>query len=309
MPEGTVVRIGTRQSPLALAQATGVLRRLQKLHPGQRFELVKIRTTGDVFKGIELFKKNGIGVFTKEIEKALLKRRIDLAVHSLKDLPTSMPPGLILAAVPKRLPANDVLISRKKVSLQTLPQQARVGTGSSRRAAQLLLARPDLRVVPIRGNLDTRVHKAIGGDLDAVVLAQAGLQRLGRYARHIKPIPEKLILPAVGQSALGIQARRGDRRALRLSAALNHSATRACVEAERHFLQVLGGGCRVPVGVSSRLRGGRLYFTGAIFSTRSARQVRGSFSVPAPQGAARARRLARQLLRKGGRALLAESRS
>jgi hydroxymethylbilane synthase len=304
------VRIGTRASRLALAQSGQIRSRLARLHPDVRFTLVKIKTAGDEFKGVELFRQTGIGVFTKAIEKKLLSGEIDLAVHSLKDVPTAMPKGLILAAVPKRESTRDALVSGRRYTLKTLPRGARVGTGSSRRAAQIRLRRPDVEVRAIRGNLDTRVAKALkNGELDAVVLAEAGLRRIKRYGAFRRAISETDMLPAVGQGALALQSRADDTRVRRLVAPLNDAPTARLVEAERIFLGVLGGGCRVPVGVSSRISGGRVQMTGAVFSTRSAEEIRGTFRVPAAKANAAAGLLAKQLLSKGARRLLREARS
>ena len=304
------IRIGTRASRLALAQAGEIRNQLTKLHPKERFKLVKIRTAGDEFKGVEIFKKTGIGIFTKAIEKKLLSGAIDLAVHSLKDLPTRLPAGLVLAAVPKRITARDVLISKKRYSLRSLPAGARVGTGSARRAAQIRLVRPDVQIVPMRGNLDTRISKSVRtGELEAVALAEAGLQRIGRYGQFLKPISESDMLPAVGQGALGIQARARDKYSRLLASALHSKSTALMVDAERTFLKTLGGGCRVPVGVMSRIEKDRLYFEGAVFSTVSSKVLRGSFLVRHALAQTSAKNLAKKLLKKGARQLLREARA
>lgn len=305
-----VVRIGTRASRLALAQAGEIRDRLARLHPGRRFRLVKIRTAGDEFKSVEIFKKTGTGVFTKAIETELLKKRVDLAIHSLKDLPTTLAKGLALAAVPKRRDTRDALVSKKRHTLRTLPSGARIGTGSERRAAQIRLARPDARVVAIRGNLDTRAAKALTtGELDAVVLAQAGLERIGRYARYRRPISRTEMLPAVGQGTLAVQSRAADTATRRLAAPLHHEPTAKLAGAERAFLKALGGGCRVPVGVSTRYSKGKIHFTGAVFSTASPEVLRGSFVCAAPQAERRAATLAKHLLKQGGARLLREARA
>lgn len=293
-----------------MAQSGEIRRRLARLHPDVRFTLVKIRTAGDEFKGVELFRQTGIGVFTKAIEKKLLSREIDLAVHSLKDLPTTITGGLVLAAIPRRESTRDALVSARGYTLKTLPQGARVGTGSARRAAQIRLRRPDAVVVAIRGNLDTRVAKALKkGELDAVVLAEAGLRRIGRYRAFRRPISEKDMLPAVGQGTLAIQSRSADDRVRRLVRPLNDLPTARLADAERAFLGALGGGCRVPVGVTSRISGGRLHMTGAVFSTRSPEEIRGSFTAAPSRAHAAAGLLARQLLARGARRLLAQARS
>jgi hydroxymethylbilane synthase len=303
------VRIGTRGSRLALAQAREIQKRLSRRHRGVAFRLVIVKTTGDEFQSVELFKRNKTGVFTKAIEEKLLRGEIDLAVHSLKDLPTELPRGLCLAAIPKRLDARDVIVSRGRYGLSSLPKGARVGTGSPRRKQQILLARPDLRLVDIRGNLDTRVAKALKKkELDAVVVARAGLLRLKKYLRYASALSARAVLPPVGQAALGIQARSGDRDTLRLAAFLNHEKTRRAVIAERTFLRAIEGGCRVPAGIFSRIRNGRLYLKAAVFSVIGKGVVGDALSGPAAQCEALGARLARRLLKKGAAKFVNEAR-
>jgi hydroxymethylbilane synthase len=307
MPE--VVRIGTRGSSLALAQAGQIKRRLEKRHPKFIFKLVTIQTSGDEFQSVEWFKKTGTGLFTKAIEQKLLENKIDLAVHSLKDLPTTLPKGLCLAAFPKRADVRDVLISRKGYDLSTLPAGAWVGTASPRRKSQLFLKRSDLRIKDIRGNLDTRVRKVLDAkELDAIVVARAGLLRLNRYLKYAKAIPEDDVLPAVGQGALALEIREEDSKTLRLVKFLNDQATRRRVLAERAFLKTLQGGCRVPVGISSAVKGRKIFLTAAVFSAKTSASIFEKISGAANSAEILGRRLAQKLLKKGARKFLVEAR-
>lgn len=304
-----LVRIGTRGSRLALAQAKSVAALLRSKNKDLRARIVIIKTLGDEFQSVELFKKTNVGVFTKAIEKALLTRKIDLAVHSLKDLPTDLPRGLVLAAVPKREDPRDCLVSKKKYTLKSLPIGASVATGSPRRKRQILKARPDLRLVDVRGNLDTRIGRVLKENkYDAVVLAAAGLRRLGRYLNFAKMIPVLSVLPAVGQAALGLQVRSGDKNLFKAVRRLNHTPTERAAGAERAFLKALQGGCRVPVGVHVQIRGGKLHFTAAVFSTRSDARVSGTIVAPADKAVLAAQKLARALLKKGAIKFMKEAR-
>lgn len=304
------VRIGTRASRLALAQATEVKRRLERTHPNVRFTLVKIKTLGDEYQSVAFFKKTNIGVFTKTIEKKLLSGAIDLAVHSLKDLPTELSKGLELAAFPKRARSGDALITRKRLTLGQLPSGAVVGTGSPRRKRQIAAARPDLVLKDMRGNLDTRVSKVLREKtFDAVVVAEAGLERIGRYRRFSRPIDSQVVLPAVGQAALGLQIRSGDSRLRGLLKKLNHSNTEKEVRAERSLLAKLGGGCRVPVGVLCRVANGRIALRAAVFSVKNHASVSARVSGRASLAESLGAKLASLLLRKGAARLMAEARS
>ncbi len=308
--ERKAFRIGTRGSLLAVAQAEGIRRRLARLHPGLKFRLVKVRTTGDEFQGVELFKKNNIGVFTNKIERKLLSGQIDIAVHSLKDLPVDLPRGLVLGAFPRRGDARDALISRKRHTLADLPRGSSIGTGSPRRKRQIALARPDLQVLDIRGNLDTRVGKVLKArSFDAIVVANAGLERLGKYRRQASPIPIAQLLPAVGQAALGIEVRKNDKEALRVVARLTHEPTKKAVTVERAFLKALHGGCRVPVGVDCRLVGGNIRMKASVFSTKNRDFVSGQFSCPSALAVRTGQALAKRLLKKGASRFLREARS
>ena len=252
------IRIGTRGSALARWQASWVADQLRARHPGLAVELVEIRTQGDRDRNSPLAAIGGVGVFTKEIQRALVDRTVDLAVHSLKDLPTRGPDGLTLGAIPSREATADALIAPSARTLEALPAGARVGTGSLRRRSQLLHARPDLRVEEVRGNVETRLNLAIGGGLDAVVLAEAGLRRLGLDREITERLEPPRFLPAVGQGALGIECRADDRATLDLLGPLDDPATRRAVLAERRALAELEGGCMVPLGA----RGSDVAFEG-----------------------------------------------
>ncbi len=304
-----VFRIGTRGSRLALAQAKGVQRLLRLKLPRLRTCLVVIKTFGDEFQGVELFKKNNIGVFTKRLEEKLLRHEIDLAVHSLKDLPTDLPQGLRLAAFPKRLDPSDVLISKQRFSILDLPIGASVGAGSPRRKSQIHLLRPDLELHDIRGNLDTRVRCVINEKkYDAIIVARAGLLRLKKYLKYARVIPPEKLLPAVGQAALGLEIRTDDAEAFKIARKLNHPATEKTVLMERRFLEVLQGGCRVPVGVYSSIRDGKIYLKTAVFSTKTKGIIKGEILKPIKQYREAGSILAKRLLKNGAGKFLKEAR-
>jgi hydroxymethylbilane synthase len=248
------VRIGTRSSPLALWQAEHVRRLLEGQHPGLECEIVEITTTGDRILDTPLPAIGGKGVFTAELEQALRERSIDLAVHSLKDLPTAASPGLAVGVVLERADSADALVSRNGHSVQSLPNKAKVGTSSSRRAAQLLYARPDLGIIDLRGNAGTRLRKALdpSGPYDAVVVALAALERLGRMEVVSEVISEDMMLPAPGQGAVAVQCR-DEPESFELLRAIGHEPTELETIAERAFLEGLGGGCAVPVAARARL--------------------------------------------------------
>lgn len=247
------VRIGTRGSALARWQSEWVADRLRASHPGVSVELVEIRTRGDRDRNSPLSQiAGGTGLFTKEIQRALLARQVEVAVHSLKDLPTQSPDGLTLGAVPEREDPADALIAPRHRTLEALPPGATVGTGSLRRKAMLRHSRPDLEVVDIRGNVETRLAKATSGELDAVVLAASGLHRLGLLDRATQRLGPPTFLPAVGQGALGIECRRDDPETIALLAPLDHPPTRRAVLAERACLAALEGGCMVPLAAWGR---------------------------------------------------------
>ena len=268
------VRIGTRGSALALWQAHQVRALLMRAWPTLTVEIEVMKTQGDVTLDSPLPQIGGKGVFTAELEAALRSGAIDLAVHSLKDLPTEESDGLIIGAIPERGDARDALVSRGNYTLDALPRGAAVGTSSLRRSAQLLVLRPDLRLLDIRGNVDTRIRKALDADgpYDAIVLALAGLERLGRAEEASERLPLEVMLPAPGQGALAAQCR--DEQASRdLLAPLNHRATALAVTAERAFLAALGGGCAVPVAAHATLTQRRLALRGRVTAPDGSRQV------------------------------------
>ncbi len=251
-----IFRIGTRGSRLALLQTDLVLELLRTAHLAARFEVRTIRTAGDRSRA-SLSEIGGRGVFVVELERSLLAGEIDVAVHSLKDLPSRETPGLAIAAVAARGDPRDALVAREGLTLERLPAGARVGTGSPRRAAQLLAARPDLSIADIRGNVDTRIAKIEAGEYDAAVLAAVGLARLGCLDRASELLPFDVMLPAVGQAALAVQVRADDGEAIALVGAADHTPTRAAVAAERAFERFLGGGCNAAIAAYAViLRGG-----------------------------------------------------
>src|SRR5262245_53071601 len=258
------LRIGTRGSALALWQANHIADRLRAL--GCAVELVIIQTQGDQVQERPLAQIGGDGLFTKAIQDALLDRRADVAVHSLKDLPTAPVPGLTVAAVPERASTHDAFVSRRHPRLDALPHGARVATGSLRRKAQIRHRRPDLELVEIRGNVDTRLRKLDEQGLDALILAQAGLERLGLGRVITELLDPSWMLPAVGQGALGLECRSDDADVLAALRSLDDSATHAAVVAERSFLLALGGGCLVPIGAQGQVSGNHLNLRGVVVS-------------------------------------------
>ena len=298
------LRVGSRGSTLALAQAHWVRARIEERRPESKIELVVIKTSGDRFTDASLQAIGGKGLFTKEIEEALLRNEIDLAVHSLKDLPTEMAQGLTLVAVPEREDARDVLVTRERTSLDRLPAGARVGTGSLRRRAQLLYHRPDLSVEPIRGNVDTRLKKLDAGEVDALVMAAAGLKRIGQGARIIEYLSSDVCVSAVAQGALGLQARAHDARNEEW-AFLHHPPTAAEVTAERSFLSCLGGGCQIPVGGRAMVAGDEIKMIGVVASPDGKSLKRGERSGKFVDAAKLGAELAEELLRAGADRILA----
>ncbi len=264
------LRIGTRGSALALWQANHIREKLAELH-GVEGELVRIRTSGDRFQdGVSIAQigaETGTkGVFIKEIEDALLKGEVDLAVHSMKDVPTETPAGLIFSAMTKREDPRDCLISRDGRGLAELAAGSRIGTSSLRRQAQLRQWRPDLEVLDLRGNVDTRLRKVPAGEFDAIVLAAAGVTRLGAMDRITEILPAEIMLPAVGQGALGIETRESDAEISRMAASLNDAETQACVTTERALLRELEGGCQVPLGAWAQISEGQIRIAACLLS-------------------------------------------
>lgn len=293
-----MLTIGSRGSQLALWQANWVKARLEEAGHSCRIEIIK--TTGDKITGVPLARVGVKGLFTKEIEEALLDRRIDVAVHSMKDLPTELPAGLAVAAIPAREDARDALVGRR---LAELPPGARVGTSSLRRVAQLRAARPDLVIESVRGNIDTRLRKLDEGRYDALVLAAAGLKRLGWEDRIAELLSEDVMCPAVGQGALAVETREEGAAAAACSR-LDDAATRAAVDAERAVLRTLGGGCQVPIGAHATVAGGELDLVAIVAAPDGSRIVRRNARGNAADAARLGETLGNALLAAGGAEIL-----
>lgn len=302
-----ILRVGTRGSDLAIRQSEEVIARLRELYPEMKFQLVMIKTTGDKYLEMPLSKIGDKGLFTKELEIALLQGSIDIAVHSLKDLPTELPAGCTLGAICQRECTDDALVARKGLKLGELPPGAQVGTSSLRRQAQLKRFRPDLTFRVLRGNVPTRLRKMEKEGLDAVVVAAAGLRRLGMEDRITEYISSDICLPAAGQGALGIEVREGDEEIISLLRPLHDRETELAVAAERSFLRSLGGGCQVPIGALGVFEGRRLVLKGMIATLGGERLLRAECFVesPALEGAKQlGEELAAELLDQGGRSIL-----
>jgi len=302
------VRIGTRGSALALWQANHVRDEFARLH-GLEAELVRIHTSGDKLQTASLAQigaeGSAKGIFIKELEDALLAGTVDVAVHSMKDVPTETPPGLVFAAITRREDPRDCLISRSNRSLKGLPSGARIGTSSVRRQAQLRHVRPDLVVADLRGNVDTRLRKLAEGEFDAIVLAMAGVNRLGASGKVAQIFKQDVMLPAVGQGALGIEVRANDSEAIALAASLDDSETRACVTTERALLRELEGGCQVPVGAWARIaQSGELEIEAGVFSPDGMEAVRRSDSGAPSEAEAIGVHLGRALIDAGADKIL-----
>ena len=300
------LRIGTRESLLARWQAEWVAARLGE--KGYDIVLVPIRTQGDSVQTAPIGTLGSQGVFTKEIQAALLDGRADLAVHSLKDLPTDPVPGLCLAAVPERGSVGDALIAGNAASLETLPSGAVVGTGSLRRRAQLLYHRRDLQIAGIRGNVDTRLRKLDEGQFDAIVLAEAGMIRLGLASRMTQSIPLDIMLPAVGQGALAIETRNDNREALEAAAALDDAESHAAVVAERAMLAALHGGCLAPIAAHAAVHANRLTLHGRVIQVEGARMVETACTASPEDAVSLGRQVAEALLKQGAEELIRETR-
>jgi len=300
------IRIGTRGSRLALAQTAWVKGKLEEKFPDARIETILIKTSGDRFLEANVQAIGGKGIFTKEIEDALLRHEIDIAVHSMKDLPTDLSAGLIVAAVPHREDPRDVLVSTGAKRLSDLSAGAKIGTGSLRRRAQLLYYRRDLIVMPIRGNVDTRLKKLDQGECDGLVMAAAGLKRIDREERIAEYISNDVCLGAAGQGALGLESRENDSIRGQLSF-LHDSATFAEVTAERSFLNRLGGGCHVPVGARGVAEGEKFRLLGVVANPDGSSLFRGETSGCVAHAEELGRELAERLLSQGAQQLLIAS--
>ncbi len=298
------VKIGTRGSKLALWQAEWVKTALEEQSPGTAVELIIIKTKGDKIQDVPLAKVGGKGLFVKEIEEAILDGRVDLAVHSMKDMPAEIPEGLCIGAVPERADPRDVVISGSGQHLDKLVPGARVGTSSLRRAAQLRHVRPDLDVQPLRGNLDTRMRKLDDGQFDAVVLAAAGVKRLGLAHRITQALMPDTMLPAVGQGALCIEIRENDPRIGPLTRALDHAPTRAVVTGERAFLHKLEGGCQVPIAAHGGIDGDQFTLSGLVAELDGSVMIRETMTGLVSNAGDIGVRLAQKLLDRGAGAIL-----
>ena len=305
--------IGSRGSKLALWQAEWVRARLRELAPSTEVRIEIIKTSGDVMRDVPLAVIGGKGVFTKELEEALLDGRIDLAVHSLKDLPTIIPERLSITAITKREDARDALVLRADAetsghaSLRALPEGARVGTSSQRRMSQLKHMRPDIEIRDLRGNVDTRLRKLDAGDYDAVILASAGLRRLGLEHRISAAVSVEEMLPAVGQGALGVETREDDEETNRFVGLLDHAPTRAACTAERALLRALGGGCQVPIAAHAAPGGGivgELRLEALVASLSGAQVIRESIEGHAREAERLGAKLAALMLERGASSLL-----
>ncbi|MDD4168717.1 MAG: hydroxymethylbilane synthase [Desulfotomaculaceae bacterium] len=300
--------VGARESNLAVRQAEWVTGRLREINPQYSYRIKGIRTLGDKYLDAALSKIGDKGLFTKELELALQRGEIDLAVHSMKDLPVALPGGLVIGAVCRREYPGDALVSRQGLKLQDLPAGAMVGTSSLRRSAQLLHYRSDLKIVNLRGNINTRLRKLAGGGLDAAVLAYAGLHRLGLEEQITQLLPLELCLPAVGQGALGVEIRAADEKVRKLISGLDDDHTRAAITAERALLERLEGGCQVPVGALGVVESRRLTLEGVVAGLDGSQLVRASLTGPAAEAATLGIRLAEKLIEMGAGEILEKVR-
>lgn len=302
----STIKIGTRQSALALWQAEYVAKCLREKYPGLRVELIKMTTKGDRILDAPLSKIGGKGLFTKALETAMLERRTDIAVHSLKDMPAIVPEGLAIACITKRFNPGDAFVSNKYDRFEQLPRGAVIGTSSLRRKAQLLALRPDLTIRDLRGNVNSRLAKLDAGEYDAVILACAGLKRLGFGDRIKEVVSQEDLLPAVGQGALAIEAREGDEEVLDLIKFLNDEDTRTAATLERSFLARVEGGCQVPVGVYAQVKEGGIEAEAVIASLDGAKVYRGKITGSLEEAPALGRQLAESLLADGALEIMQE---
>jgi hydroxymethylbilane synthase len=300
------VRIATRKSPLAMWQAEHVAQALRTAHPGLDIEILGMSTQGDKILDTPLAKIGGKGLFVKELEQGMLDGSADIAVHSMKDVPVELPQGLHLAAIMQREDPHDAFVSNRWQGLDDLPVGARVGTSSLRRQCQLADRRPDLEILPLRGNVNTRLRKLDEGEYDAVILAAAGLIRLGFGERIRGRIGLDDSLPAIGQGAVGIECRADDARVNDLLRPLDHTQTATCVRAERALNARLQGGCQVPIGGHATLDGDRLHLRGLVGTVDGSEIVRGEIRGPAAEAEALGTALAEELLARGAAAILRE---
>ncbi len=301
------IRIGTRGSALAMTQTRWVADILKRHIPETEVEIRVIKTKGDIMQDVSLVKIGGKGVFVREIEEALLRGKIDMAVHSMKDVPAELPEGLTIGVIPEREDPRDVLIGRDRIKMEAMPRGARIGTGSLRRGIQVRSLLPDVQIVPLRGNLDTRIRKIESEGLDGVIVAAAGIRRMGWVQRVSQFIPVELMLPAVGQGALGIEMRMEDGKMAEALSFLNHSATWIEVGAERAFLKRLGGGCQLPIAAYGKIRGAELVLRGLVGSLDGRRVIQDEIKGAPADHRALGSALAETILDRGGREILAEA--
>lgn len=270
----TTIKIGTRGSKLALAQSNLIKEIIEKRHTGLNVDLVIIKTKGDKIIDSPLSKIGGKGLFVKEIEEALLNDRIDIAVHSIKDVPAELPEGLCIPFFPEREDPSDAFLSLKYDNFKGLPRGARVGTGSLRRSSQLLNIRKDIKIIPVRGNVDTRIGRLESGELDAIILATSGLNRMGISSKIKERLSPERLIPAVGQGALGLEIRENDKLCHDLLKFINHRKTELAVKAERSFLKRLEGGCQVPIGAYGRIENNQIILQGMVAELDGSRVIR-----------------------------------
>lgn len=296
------VVIGSRGSKLALWQANWVKGQLAARGVASRLEIIK--TTGDKLLDVPLTGAGTKGIFIKEIEEALLDGRIDLAVHSLKDLPVDLPQGLTIAAIPEREDPRDAYVAGNGLPFEKLPAGPRLATSGPRRQSQILALRPDLQIVPVRGNVDTRLKKLERGEFDGLLLAAAGLVRLGLEGQITSRFAPDEICPAVGQGALAVETRKDKAQLLNLVRALNHEPTAIAIHAERTVLRCLGGGCQLPLGAYARIESGKLHLMGVVAATNGSRIFRAQAAGPIEEPEALGSRVAEDLIRQGAKELL-----
>ncbi len=302
------LKLGSRGSKLALWQADFVASQLTRIVPDLNIEVKVIKTKGDKILDVALSRIGDKGLFTREIEKELLDGSIDMAIHSMKDLPSQLSPGLCIAAVLERENPGDVLISRQGYKFYDLPQGAVIGTSSLRRISQIRALRPDIILVDMRGNVETRIRKMYEQELDGIVLAYAGVKRLGFENKISDFLPHEVILPAVGQGAIAIEVRQGDTTNLELAGSINHEPTDWATQTERSFLRVLEGGCQVPIGCYAEVKGENITVEGLVASLDGSRVFRGSIQGSCQEADLIGQQLAYDLLQKGAASVLAEIR-
>jgi hydroxymethylbilane synthase len=298
------IRIGTRGSELALVQARCIAEKIKGKYRDISLEIVPIKTRGDRMQNISLVKIGGKGVFVKEIEEALLQKEIRIAVHSMKDVPVELPDELVITAVPEREDPRDVLISKHNMKMEELPKGARIGTGSLRRRMQLLNFLPDIEVIPIRGNLGTRIKKIETEGLEGIIAAAAGMKRMGWATKVSQYIPVETMLPSAGQGVLCIEVRKDDDEIREMVSFLNHGETFTEVSAERAFLRTLGGGCQVPIACIGRKRGDILILKGLVGSIDGKIVIEDEVRGAIEDGEELGNSLAETILSRGGRAVL-----